>query len=672
MTPPVLPFCRLWPELRLRRWAWFALVAGLLPHPPAYALDASAWAVRQPFRVESQGLIKLALPASTLDAARPDLADLRVLDAAGREVPYALVTPAAVSPASAQPRQFHAELADTTTVITLETGTSLPLDAVTLATPNRGFIKPVQIEFSADGRVWERVADAVPLFRQNGAEQLTLSLPRRPAEWVRLTVDDRRTPPVPFTGATLLVGETQPAPAETVPVRITARDELPGETVLTLDLGASHLPLTSLGFATDDPLFTRRVTVAVRELRDDTVVERELARGTIYRVALGGLAPAEQLVMPLDLAVPGRELIVHLDNGDSPPLALTAVRGERHPVLLVFNVTSAGVHSLLLGAPSAVAPRYDLPVQAAAYGSLPVASVLLAEPAANPGFQSPEVLTNLVLEGAPFDPQGWSWRKSVVLTAPGVQQLELDLDVLANARRDFADLRLLLAGRQVPYLLEHTTLARPIPLSPAAVDDPNRPRLSRWQLKLPRAGLPLSRLALTSSTALFQRHFRLYENVSDERGTSSEITLAAADWTHAPGRPGASLTLVLESSPRTDSLWLETDNGDNPPLLLSDAKSWSPVVRLLFKAVPAGAPALYYGQAEAAAPRYDLSLVASQLFTAEKRPALLGRAEELGPGNWTTVFFSRGSGLIFWGTLVAVVGLLLIIVVRLLPKPPAA
>jgi hypothetical protein len=668
MTPLTLPPRRPRPE----RQRWASLAAALLLVPAAArALDATAWSQRQTFTLAAPGLVKLALPADTLDRARTDLADLRILDAAAREVPYALVRPSAMQPLSVVPQQFRAALTAEATVLTLATGTAQPLLAVTLATPNRAFVKPVRVELSSDGNTWEQVADAVPLFRQNGAEQLTLVLPRRTAAWVRLTVDDRREPAVPFTGATLLAGEARPAATAPVAVRRAAIDELPGETVLTLDLGAAHLPLTALSFTATDPLFTRNFTVTVRELINDTVVERPLARGTIYRIALAGLAPAERLTVPLAITAPTRELMVHLDNGDSPPLAFTAVGAERQPVLLVFNATTPGPHTLLLGQPQATAPRYDLPANAADYDHLPIASVALSPVAANPDYRAPETLASVALEGAPLDPQGWAWRKPIALAAAGVQQLELDLDVLAQARGDFADLRLLHAGHQVPYLLERTSLVRPLPLALVSANDPKQPRLSRWQLRLAHAGLPLARLTLASGTTLFQRHLRLYERLTDERGSVSEITLAAAEWTHTPSRPNSTLTLTLAATPRTDTLWLETDNGDNPPLALSEAQAWHPVIRLLFKAAPDAAPTLYYGQRETNAPRYDLNLVAGQLFTAEKNLARLGIAEELNPRAWPTAFMSRSGGVLFWGALILVVGLLFVVVVRLLPKPPA-
>src|SRR5262249_27371432 len=146
----------------------------------------------------------------------------------------------------------------------------------------------------------------------------------------------------------------------------------------------------------------------------------------------------------------------------------------------------------------------------------------------------------------------------------GVQELELDPEVLARARPNLADLRLLRGGNQIPYVLEQPGLARSLSLPPAGTPDPKRPTISVWQLRLPQAGLPLTRLLFTSTTPLFQREFRVFEKIKGQSGGVTEYTLAAGGWSRTP-EPGVPETRVFELTdrPRTDTLWIEADNGDN-------------------------------------------------------------------------------------------------------------
>jgi hypothetical protein len=221
----------------------------------------------------------------------------------------------------------------------------------------------------------------------------------------------------------------------------------------------------------------------------------------------------------------------------------------------------------------------------------------------------------------------------------------------------------------VPYLLERPALARPLDLPLSGANDPKQPRVSRWQIKLPRAGLPVGRLTLSSPTALFQRHLRVFERVADDRGNNYDRSLAAVDWSHTP-TDRRTLTIPLSLVATTDTLLVETDNGDNPAIVLGSVTATYPVTRLLFKA-DAAPLALHYGNRQIAPPRYDLSLVATQILAAEKNIATLGPEEKTKSDGWTKTALGGGrAGIIFWAVLGVVVIALLVIVAKLLPKPP--
>ncbi len=247
------------------------------------------WQYAQKFNVTAPGLVKLSLPVGTLDAARPALEDLRLYDDAGNELPYLIQRPTPAARAIQSVKLFQVSLNPSTTVITLETGLAQPLDGVTLESPAASFIKSVQIEASADGKHWETIAQGQPIFRQpNGASQLHLALPPGSRPWLRLTVDDQRSQPIPFTGAMVHAAAAELTPNESIFVTIAERHENPGETRLTLNLGAANLDLANIQIETAELLFTRSVTLAVPQVLEDSIREQTVARGTIYRVAVEG------------------------------------------------------------------------------------------------------------------------------------------------------------------------------------------------------------------------------------------------------------------------------------------------------------------------------------------------------------------------------------------------
>ena len=126
----------------------------------------------------------------------------------------------------------------------------------------------------------------------------------------------------------------------------------------------------------------------------------------------------------------------------------------------------------------------------------------------------------------------------------------------------------------------------------------------------------------------------------------------------------------LTRPPRTDTLILETDNGDNPPLILDQFQLFYPATRVLFKTSSGEGLALFYGNPEAAAPQYDLSLVAGQLLAARKSKAALASEERLKAAPWVERHPPGQLSVLFWAVLALVVVALLLIISRLLPKPP--
>jgi len=652
-----------------------ALLLALFAATSCPALTPTEWQHRQALSVAAPGLVRVDLAPSSFDASGPQQEDLRIIDAAGREVALLLDRPPVPVARMVRPSAFDVKLGPGSTQVTITTGTTDKLSSVFLEPPSPFFLRAARVEISADDSDWTTLDQGVPIFREWGAEKLELPVGGRAAAYVRVTLADNRAASLPFTGARLLL-EAAPAP-EPVPVgtRISSRDEFAGETVLTLALDGRNLPLASIGLDTKEPLFMRRVTVSVREVRDAVPGERAIGSGTLYRVALDGAPPRAQLELPLAFTPATSEVLVHIYNGDSPPLAVDAVRLKRRPVNLLFMAPAAGDYTLLSGNPQASAPHYDL---AAFAGELRGAAAAVVTPGAIedvPNYHPPETLgtppmPDVPLTGAPLDTRDWMFRRSVLIADTGVQELELDLEALARSRPDFGDLRLVHEGNQIPYVLEQPALARSLSVPPDASADPRRPTVSAWSLRMPKAGLPLRSLVLTSATSLFQRQFRIFEKLTTQDGGPYEYTLASGQWSRTP-EPGVPETRVfgLQDRMHSDTLWIETDNGDNPAIALGTVQVIYPVVRLVFKVAEPDGFALAYGNKSANAPRYDLSLVAVRLLTSSRSIARMSAEEQAAGGR--NPFAGINGGYVFWGALALVVFALLFVVARLLPKPPA-
>jgi hypothetical protein len=410
----------------------------------------------------------------------------------------------------------------------------------------------------------------------------------------------------------------------------------------------------------------RRATLATRELREDAVWEKSLAEATFYRVAVEGQSPAELLSIPINLRNPSREALLLIHNQDNPPLQITSVSIRRQPVYLLFVAPKPGTFTALVGNKDAAFPRYDLGGLQLDVRKVPLYQPSWTERQQNPDYRVPEVLPEVHLQGAPLDVAEWGFRKQLTCTPSSIQQLELDIDVLAHASGNFPDLRIVSQNQQFPYLIEHTSLSRRLTPQLTAANDPKRPKVSRWMLQLPQAGLPLQKLTCISRTSLFRREPVLYEELKNQRGETYRRVLGQGAWVQTPGRNSKLFSIELSSFSTEKTVFLEIDNQDNPAIELENLEFYYPATRLLFKAPEDKTVFLYYGNPRAETPRYDLSLVAGQIFAAQKSVASTGSEQTL--NGQPRALLTRSGGIIFWGILALVVVALLAVISRLLPR----
>ena len=633
----------------------------------------AAWTGRTTITVPAPGLTRLDLPPGVLNAsASPEatpLADLRLVSPSGVETPYDIAWPRIIKAARLPVEAFKATLAGESTVIEMSPPAGGTIDEMALLTNADNFIKAATLEGSNDGTQWQAIAEGEILCRQQGTAKLQIGFP--PAVWKRLrvTVDDRRSQPVVFTGASVRLQDIAP---RTVPhpVSIRERREEKGEAVLILDLGGTNLFPGVLRVQSPEPVFQRGVNVREATPQGDGTV---FTSGSIFRVTHNDRNAAE-LEIPVHRRIAARELELHIRNGDSPPLRIDAIEATRHPVPMVFNADAAGAWQLFTGNAQAPSPRYDIAALSEQLRDAAATTATAGPPGPNPAFLTEATVPDVGDAGAPLDVSAWAWEKPLESSGTGVFQVELDPGLLANAASDLRDLRVVQNDRQIPYLIQHTAEWRESGVSFSAEPDPKRPGLSRWRITLPAAGFPAAAILANSPTTLFERSVTAWEESRDDFGTRTRRILGSATWRQTPAQGSPVLSLLLSSRPVSDTVFIETENGDNALLQLSSLRLTWPVVLLVFKIADTGPVSICYGNPRASSPRYDLRLVENELAAAPKTNAAFGPAERLRPEKHPrTASSGTGTGSVWlWAALVLVVGCLLWIVAKMLPKDSPA
>lgn len=629
--------------------------------------DWTAWQWEAPVEVRETGMARLEVPPALLDVSRPDLGDLRLLSPDGTEMPYLLDLPRHREADMRIAAGFKVTLAGNNTVIEASPVAPSAIDAVELISPAREFLKSVSIEARNENGEWQTLATSEVIFRQaGGAERLRISLPTGAWEALRFTVNDDRSQPIPFTGVRQIIASEKPATSESA-VSVTGREELPNETRLTLDLGARNLNVAELRFEIPNAVFSRTCKLEFSTPTTDGGSRMEgLGEGVLYRM-VGDDGSTQQLSIPVHRRIPARYLVANFYNRDSQPLTITSAAARCHPTTLLMHA-QAGSHRLLAGNRGAPAPEYDLNSLRGAMGTAGARLLTPGPLQAKADFKIPPVLPGVEIPGTEIDLSNWTRRRKVSIGSPGVFEIVLDAGVLAGCQSGLGDLRLIQNGRQIPYLIKLERVTRNLtPLMTPLPPDPKRPTIARWEITLPVDGLPAMELTATSPAPMFTRRFEAVIERKDELGNSWTEIAGATEWTKSQGHD-TRLALSLGEGIMPMKFRLQTDHGDNPPIVVENPRVNFSAPVMVAK-LTADAPLfLVYGNPKASAPQYDLRLVRRELMAAEPQPASLSEEEILGPDKRGKMAVDAGSPWL-WLALAGVVAVLLAVVAKLLPRP---
>jgi hypothetical protein len=622
---------------------------------------------------EASGFAALALPPELMARSRPDLRDLRLVGASGRELPY--VVQARVE--RERTTSWQGALADVkreakrSSVYTVDLGEPRRFDRIQLTIPASGFAKRVQAEVSTDGQRWREVVGDAGVFDRPWTPPVhhtTLALPEPvSARWVRVRLDDRRSRPQDVTAVAValvasLPGEEWRRAAALLP--LTGRS---GVSRYRVEAPAG-LAFETIRLESDDPAFSRRVSLVESFERDGRRQERTLGSGMLYRLRL----PEEDLAgesLALRVAPPeGGERTLEVEDGDSPPLRrprLEIAGAERR---LLFAAEAP--LTLYYGNDATHAPHYDLAaLRERLESSASLASARLGVEEANPRHRKPTPLAFAALRGAALDVGRWARVRPFSVPGPeDLYTLTLAPPDLGELRRDLGDLRIAdEAGHQLPYILE-ADAAEARAVLEVERDASASPRASRYRLTAPaRAGgvaaLPLRALELELDAAFFSRGVRVLAPGPGPR--ERERTLFAGTLARAPGAAGA-LRIPLDGSP-VAALLLEVEEGDNAPLPLQRVAGLVRVPRVVFKAT-AGRYRLLLGNPEAAPPRYDLAALRREVLSYSAVGLEAGVAEDnaaLRRRLWGRLG-AQPPGLLLWTALGGAVVALLLLTARIL------
>ncbi len=305
------------------------------------------------------------------ESARPDLADLRVVDEGGGLVPF-LLDRGRESGAGGDLHPIirnRAWLEDGSASAVLDFGGRFSRRGLTLGLSGRNFRRRVTVEGSDEQVRWKTIVADAWVFAVPASEPAryeTLDLPENDFPFLRVTVhpgldEDGRIAildaHVPERGRPPLREERR-APRWT-----RVEDAADSETWLLLDLGARYQPFHAIELEVSDRRFFRELVVEARRERRSRVGAAgrlewvAIGRGALYRLEHGGRWSERQ-----GIAVCGREraLRVRLLNHDDRPLAVQGVFVRVPLERIVFEAAPGHAYLLRYGSGQARPASFDL------------------------------------------------------------------------------------------------------------------------------------------------------------------------------------------------------------------------------------------------------------------------------------------------------------------------
>jgi Protein of unknown function (DUF3999) len=309
-------------------------------------------------------LAAVVAPPDLYAHAQTGLADLRVLDDQGAEIPYVIfqqLGSAKSSPLATTLRE-NSFSAGAFTQLVLDAEAHAPFhNTVRIETGETDFIEWVQVEASDDGHVWRMVQERAPIFRfrKNAHEGTQLvHYSENNAQYLRVRILDGDKK-FPVSGAQILLETTEPAERVPLGLAMIADAKQPaGRSVWSAELGAAMPLVTEVRFEVNaPPEFIRTVEISSSADGKDWASLRD---AEIYRYRRGEAQQQELTVMLSSAGAQSRFLRVEIVNGNDAPLDVAAPELYVTPQHIVFQPQPGRSYRLIYGQERTERAQYDL------------------------------------------------------------------------------------------------------------------------------------------------------------------------------------------------------------------------------------------------------------------------------------------------------------------------
>ena len=352
----------------------------------AVALDLAQWQYRAEVTIE-EGVGeygRLALTPDVYNVARRDLGDIRLINAAGEQIPYVLAEPKDTTRRQTyEPAVINRSInAQRAALVTLDFGDKTTKNSIEVVTAGNNFRRAVKVEGSNDNVEFFTLIEQAYVFAVSFNKRFEqVDLPTNDYRYLRISVSPMEAEQdSPAIGA-VRASRMEPGRAEHQPVKMVlaeqSEDDKTRSSIYLYGLAYRSLPVAEIELDVADEFFYRYVTVegrdaATQNVRIDSEDSRQRFRevevsweriigDAIYRY----IGPDGQKRERLVLRIPSgrrvnRYLKVEIQNYDDKPISLKSASAKMAAHEVVFQSKDSAPLLLYVGSESAGMPQYDL------------------------------------------------------------------------------------------------------------------------------------------------------------------------------------------------------------------------------------------------------------------------------------------------------------------------
>jgi hypothetical protein len=333
----------------VKRWGAAALAAGLLASAAAaQTVDESGFRYERALEAPP-GLASFEPDGPLYAHSKEGLTDLRILDAAGAQVPWRTLPPPSLEQPPRMVRLLNSGTRAGKAVALVDLGPDPGIhDRLMLDIPDADFVGRVDVRGSDQRDGPFTFLSSTGIYDISGAppaRSTTAVYPQSDFRYLSLTATDVSG----ITGVFVPVAGV-PSPEllrrELDSFEMSSADQ---QTIATADLGFPNVPADELRIRAETKLYDRPVHIEGSNTGETWVL---LAQGRVFRFQ-------SSVETTIPLSARHRYLRLTIDNGDDPPLEGLDVEALARPRTILVSDGFEPPYRLLYGNPSLLAPQYD-------------------------------------------------------------------------------------------------------------------------------------------------------------------------------------------------------------------------------------------------------------------------------------------------------------------------